>query len=250
MVNLNCIPKSRATSLFWQVRAMSFLCYIGRHIALIAVILWLSACQHLDNKPSVNQSDWLSDETIFAQRQVDFSSLHLWQYSAKFSVQSDELREQGNIVWTYSDQANNVRLFGPLGAGQIKLEFDQHGVQLSDSKGVLHRGMAAEGNTAEKLLADITGLPIPLDALAHWLFVLPKPQYAFAYQLNDQANLAALKQLGWQIQFSDYRDYAGNFLPRKLTAIYVDENNRQQDITVKLVTKAWQWSTLLDQGEQ
>ena len=150
-----------------------------------------------------------------------------------------QIQEQANVVWDYADQTNSVRLFGPLGAGQVKLEFDQYGVQLSDNKGLLHRGLAAEGVTAEKLLTDITNLPIPVDALVYWLFVLPAPEFAFTYQLDSQGNVASLQQLGWQISFSDYRDYAGNLLPRRLTAIRDDV---EQAVTVKLITKNWQWA--------
>ncbi len=202
----------------------------------ILLIVLLSACQHIE--PQQNNSEWLTDETTFVQRKTDFASQSAWQYSAKVGVVTEQVQEQANIIWNYSDQANSVRLFGPLGIGQVKLEFDQYGVQLSDSKGILHSGLASEGVNAQKLLADITKLPIPIDALAYWLFVLPDPDHAFSYQQDEQGNVVGLKQLGWQIQFSDYRDYAGNRLPRRLTAT---RDSQTDPVTVKLVTKGWQW---------
>ncbi|MBX2847904.1 MAG: lipoprotein insertase outer membrane protein LolB [Acidiferrobacterales bacterium] len=207
-----------------------------RFFLVVALIALLSACQTLEPQPP--GGEWLSDETIFAQRQADFEAQTVWQYSAKVGVLAEQLQEQANIVWDYGDQTNNVRLFGPFGAGQIKLQFDQYGVQLSDSKGVLHQGFAADGITAESLLTDITKLPIPVDALVYWLFVLPDPDYAFSYQLDPQGRVVALRQLGWQISFSDYREYVGNILPRRVTAI---RDEQEQSVTVKLVTKAWQW---------
>lgn len=200
---------------------------------LIAV---LSACQTIE--PQQQDRVWLTDETVFAQRQADFESQPAWQYTAKVGVVTDQVQEQANIVWNFSDQANSVRLFGPFGVGQIKLEFDQYGVQLSDNDGVIHRGLESDGMTAEKLLTDITQLPIPINALAYWLFVLPAPDSVFTYQLNEQGNLSTLKQLGWQISFSDYRDYAGNVLPRRLTAV---REGQTRPVTVKLVSKSWQW---------
>lgn len=202
----------------------------------ILLLLLLSACQHFE--PQQQESDWLTDETVFMQRRADFESQLAWQYSAKVGVVTNQVQEQANIIWNFSDQANSVRLFGPLGVGQVILEFDQYGVQLSDSKGVLHRGLESEGMSAEKLLADITQLPIPIDALTYWLFVLPDPEHVYSYQQDEQGNVIGLKQLGWQIQFSDYRDYAGNLLPRRLTAI---RDNQADPVTVKLITKGWQW---------
>lgn len=218
------------------------------HWLKLLPLLLLSACQHVS--PEYSEDNWLNDETVFAQRQIDFTSQNTWQYSAKVGVVADKVREQANIVWRFSDQANEVRLFGPLGAGQIKLEFDQYGVQLSDKNGVIHRGMASEGVSAESLLSDISGLPIPIDALAYWLFVLPTPQHVFEYQLNEQGNIAVLKQLGWQISYSDYRDYAGNFLPRLLTASRTNSSDKTQTVTVKLITKEWQWSPALSVSKQ
>ena len=203
---------------------------------IASLLILLTACQHIE--PQQQEGEWLSDETYFVQRQTDFESQASWQYSAKVGVVTDQSQDQVNLVWDYSDEANRVRMFGPLGVGQVKLEFDQYGVQLSDSKGVLRRGLASQGMNAETLLTEITNLPIPIDALSYWLFVLPNPDHVFSYQLDEQGAVIGLKQLGWQLSFSDYREYAGNILPRKLTAVRDDQS---QPVTVKLVTKAWQW---------
>ena len=206
---------------------------------LVLLSVFLSACQHIQRES--DNAEWLSDDTIFVQRQVDFEQQAMWQYSAKMGIVTENINEQANIVWSFSNQLNDVRLFGPFGAGQVQLEFDEYGVRLSDKDGVVHQGYAANGDTAEKLLSEIAGLPIPLDALSYWMFVLPKPGTVFEYQLDEQDDLTVLKQLGWLIQYSDYRDYGGNLLPRKLTATRTRLGVTTQRVTVKLVTKDWQW---------
>ena len=69
-----------------------------------------------------------------------YDSLPVWRYSAKVGISTPVAREQANLVWQFADQSNQVRLFGPLGVGAIKIEFDQYGVVLSDNRSVLHRG--------------------------------------------------------------------------------------------------------------
>lgn len=144
------------------------------------------------------------------------------------------------MIWQHQDQANKVRLFGPLGAGAVELEFDEYGVQLSDSKGIMYTG-----HSAEQLLTEIIGWPIPVEALTHWLFVVPLPNEPFRYRVNQADQVSLIQQLGWEISYSDYRDYgAGNNagrLPRKLTAIKNLGDEKQQTVKVRLITQGWQW---------
>jgi len=206
---------------------------------LLVLLLMLSACQHI--APNSENNEWLNDETFFAQRQTDFEAQNKWQYSARVGVTSKSMNEQANIVWLFENELNSVRLFGPLGAGQVKLEFDDYGVQLSDKKGITHQGYASQGDTAERLLSEIAGLPIPLEALSYWMFVLPQPGSIFEYQVNQEGNLSSLKQLGWQINYADYRDYGGNFLPRRLTATRSEWGDNTEEVTVRMVSRDWQW---------
>jgi len=220
---------------------------LNRFIYVLLVLLFfISACEHSGSRRAEQSSDWLSDAHYFEHRQSAYNSLVKWQYSAKVGVKGKDINQQVNLVWSYSDRVNNVRLYGPLGIGQIKIEFDEHSVQLSDSKGVLHQGLSSEGQNAEQLLTQITNLPIPIDALSYWLFALPTPEHAFRYQLNEQGDVSVIDQLGWQIDYSGYRDYNGRLLPRKLTAKRERDNFRQDTITVKLITKAWQWTPAID----
>ena len=222
---------------------------------LVAVVLfsWLAACQTQIQAPSAEAKvNWLSSADFFAERQQFVRSLNTWQYSAKIGLSAPKLNEQANLIWAFSDQANGVRLFGPLGVGAIKLEFDKYGVVLSDNKGLLHRG-----KSAEQLLTRIVGWPIPIDALSSWMFVLPAEGAAYRYALDENRQLERLEQLGWLIQYSDYRDYQGHLMPRKIVASKkilpskkkssrgkksAGANGRattDRQIVVKLITKNW-----------
>lgn len=206
----------------------------------------LSACASIPQKPVSDaaggpgpdyaglEQGWRNDRQPFSD--VDVSTDYDWRYAAKVGLTTDTLREQANLVWQYADQHNDIRLFGPLGVGAIKIQFDRAEVTLSDNKGVLHRG-----NSAQELLTDIVGWPLPIDALSHWLFVRPDPTLPYQYRLNDEGQIASIRQLGWQIDYSNYRDYDSQLLPRKLSAFKQFASSEQGAVTVKLVTKSWQW---------
>lgn len=217
---------------------------------LLAVLCFLAACQNVPRiADSSNEGNWSRDVSSFMKsNQMAYEvreNLNDWRYSAKVGISTPDAREQANLVWQFADQANQVRLFGPLGVGAIKIEFDQFGVVLSDSRKVLHRG-----NSAEALMNEIVGWPIPIDALSYWLFALPLPDKAFQYQDNDSGGLYKLKQLGWEIEYSNYKPYVLNdsqspivdghqeYLPSKIIASKYDENGGS--VVVKLITKGWQ----------
>jgi len=199
----------------------------------------LAGCQTVPTPSNQTEVRWLSDRGYFQEQVKKVADLDSWQYSAKVGVTTNEAREQANMVWHFSDEASNVRLFGPLGVGAIRIEFDQFGVVLSDNKGVLHRG-----NNVEELLTRIVGWPIPIDALSYWLFAVPDPINSYRYQLNEGGYVSVLEQQGWSIEYSNYKDYSGGslsansrFLPRKLVA--KKDVAGQGQVVVKLITKSW-----------
>jgi len=202
----------------------------------ILLVVMLSACQTPPKlKSTESDQAWETSASIFKQAYLEHAALSQWRYSAKVGVITSEGAEQANMIWTYDAQDNNVvRLFGPLGIGAIKIEFDDQSVILSDRKGVLH-----QGNNAQQLLEEIIGLSIPVDALHYWLFSLPLPQQKYDYLLDEQKQLGVLRQLGWVIKYSNYRDYSqiNKHLARKIIA--TKQVTPEQTVSVTLIAKTW-----------
>lgn len=223
-----------------------------KYIAVFLLLLGISACQttqygsesHAPLEPPLS-GQWYNDLAPFKSQLAEHKQRSNWQYRAKVGVITPDLREQVNLVWQFDEQLNRIKLFGPLGVGAVKLEFDQNGATLHDNKGRVY-----QGRTADAVLEQVTGWPIPVDALGYWLFALPMPDRRFEYQLNNTSQISHLKQLGWEIRYSDYRDYAianpsesiepatQTWQARKITAI--KRVSPTQQVTVKLITKAWQ----------
>lgn len=209
---------------------------VRKNLALLWAILLLSACTTIPAPQSSSESaDWLTQDKPFTEPLAELRTRQAWRYTAKVGIQTPKAREQANVVWQFADQANNVRLFGPLGAGAVRLQFDQYGVMLSDNKGTLH-----EGNSAEALLSRIAGWPIPLEALSYWLFALPDPDTSYRYQQNEFGQLSVLEQQGWSIVYSKYKDAGlSRLLPRKVVA--TKRVAPSEDIKVTLISKGWEW---------
>ena len=207
---------------------------------VLILVASLAACASQPKIISSSQelpiSEWRSDRQYFSKVAETLLDTPFWRYTAKIGLRSNSIKESANVVWQMSDQSNNVRLFGPLGMGAVKLEFDQYGVQLSDNEGVVH-----QGKNAQELLTDIIGWPLPIDALSRWLFLQPDLTQPFQYRLNGYGQLDAIRQFGWQINYREYREYNGRQLPRKLAAEKYFHSTKLGAVSVKLITKDWQW---------
>jgi len=206
-------------------------------VSVFALLFLLSACHTVPKQGETSDHEgWESDSAFFYEGYKQHQALTQWQYRAKVGVVTPDESQQANMVWVYDNNANTVRLFGPLGVGAIKIEFDEHGVVLSDRKGELHRG-----DSAQYLLESIVGWSIPVDALQYWLFSLPLPnlEQAYRYQVDDAQNVVKLQQLGWTIEYEDYKTYFNDGWPLARKVIATKQVAPEQTVTVKLITKSW-----------
>jgi outer membrane lipoprotein LolB len=230
-----------------NARLTDFTAALARFITGLILLVFLAACQTLPKAPNADaETAWRSGSDFFVERRQYIEGLNSWRYSAKVGLATPDLNEQANLIWQFEDQSNRIRMFGPLGVGALKLQFDQSGVVFSDNKGRLHRG-----NNAEQLLTRIVGWPIPIEALSDWMFVLPAIGSPYRYRLNQNQKVEQLEQLGWLIQYSDYRDYQGKLMPRKIVATkHLSATKKKlmadgasavanRKIVVKLITKSW-----------
>ncbi len=209
-----------------------------RWLLIGLVIFTLSACQTRIAPPSNGGSqEWLKDASVFENQPPPLD----WQLNAKVGVVIDGKSEQANLNWESSSDSsgetyNRVKLFGPFGAGAIRLEYGSDLATLTDNKGRRY-----QGREPEKLIQDIVGWPLPIDALSYWLFAQPEPASGYRYQLSDDGRLSTLEQRGWRIEFKDWREFDGQELPRKVFAYKTFAQDRRGDVSVKLITKSWRW---------
>jgi len=219
-----------------------------KRFGILILSLLLSACISAP-KPVPLKQGWRNDASEFIERQAWHSQQSSWKLSAKVGIKTPSLRESANLVWQVDGEQNTMRLFGPLGVGSIRVEFNQQQVLLTDSKGKAYRGQSAQ-----QLLSDVTGWPIPIDALRYWLFALPAPDAAYQYQYEKgsapiegqleplKQNLGAIEQLGWSINYDRFAALSNDSpaLPRKIIATRTEEYaGEQQTATVRLIIKSW-----------
>lgn len=207
-----------------------------RLIVCLLIGSLLAACQTAPKSPAEPKEGWSNESVLFEKHRAWRTSFNQWELSAKVGIRVGEVRESANLVWRANGDAHQMRLFGPLGAGATRLEFDADSAILKDSKGRVYRD-----SDAENLLYRVVGWPIPLTNLQEWVFALPVEQNYYQY-IAEGGQLQVLEQAGWRIEYSSYKPYmigAPN-LPRKITATKTaDFDGQKQVVTVRLIVKSW-----------
>ncbi|WP_258576045.1 lipoprotein insertase outer membrane protein LolB [Candidatus Pantoea persica] len=120
-------------------------------------------------------------------------------------------------------------LTNPLGSTELQLDAQGQTVQLVDNKGKRY-----VSNNAEKMIAQLTGMDIPLANLRQWMMGLPGD--ASDYQLNSNYQLKSLNYSRngqqWQVSIQDYDSKVTPPLPANLEL-------REGDQRIKLRMDSW-----------
>jgi outer membrane lipoprotein LolB len=179
---------------------------VTRAAAALALLLALAGCA---GRPA--RAPAADPAAAWSQRQQALAPIDAWRVSGRVAVQTDTEGWQASVVWRRRGAEQRIDLTGPLGRGHLRLTQDAHGAQLEDAERRVQRAA-----NAEELLLRATGWQVPLDGLNSWLLGLPAPGAAADRELDAWGRLSRLRQLGWDIEFLEYRPHGPLELPGRL----------------------------------
>lgn len=173
-------------------------------IALAAVVV--AGCATIDDRPPTQDVT-----AAWQQRQVELAALNHWQIRGRLSARTEDEGWHASLLWMRDNDRHAIDLWGPLGRGHVRLNQDPSGAQLRDAQNNTY--WAKDG---KRLLFDITGWWLPLDSLNYWVLGVPVPAEPNVQSLDASGRLKRLRQLGWDIDFVQYRRQGNYDLPSKL----------------------------------
>ena len=93
--------------------------------------------------------------------------------------------------------------------------------------------------TPEQLAAQLTGVPLPVNALSWWARGLPSPTESEASSIatSPEGYASSFEQAGWQLTFSRYAETAAGSLPGKIAGTFQSSDDRRYSF--KLVISRW-----------
>lgn len=197
----------------FSYRALRASCFL---LALSALV---SAC---NIAPRAEQnSDWVRQRTHLQE-------LASWQLRGRVNVRYDNENHTPRIRWQQQDVEYQITLWGTLNAGHTEINGRPGFVTLENNGDLL------SANTPEELILQQLGYELPVSLLNYWIKGLPAPDSQFDLSFNELNQLTAITQAGWDIIFSDPRQYGAISLPREV--VLTREKN---DIRLRFIGLNW-----------
>ncbi|AZN37379.1 lipoprotein insertase outer membrane protein LolB [Iodobacter ciconiae] len=147
--------------------------------------------------------------------------------SGRVALKIANERHYAQFDWHQLNEQSELLLSGPLGQTAAELRFSPGSASLRDAY-----QRETKANSADELIAEALGWPLPVSGLRWWLRGEADPELAITSQSNTE-NGRLLLQSGWKIESSDYRGQPS--LPYRLTL-------SRSDLEMKVVISEWQWN--------
>lgn len=172
------------------------------------------------------------EAALWGARRAALQDLTRWQARGKVAYRLPDSAGSASLHWQQEDDGSALRLAGPFGAGAVQISMD--GPLLKLRRDGIERRYPAD---AAPWLGGERLLPIPVDALQHWLRGLPDPQ-APVDALDTEDGLARhLEQRGWRLDYGDYNATNGLQLPARITISVPGA-----ELTLRLLLREWEFA--------
>ncbi|MGB1580635.1 MAG: lipoprotein insertase outer membrane protein LolB, partial [Nevskiales bacterium] len=132
----------------------------------------------------------------------------------------------GSLDWQQSEQNLQIAVSGPLGIGGFKAQGSLNYVQVITSDGQKLQG------DPEVLYRQVVGWHFPLRGMRYWALGLPVPGKPHNMSLDAAGRVEQMRQDGWLIHYTEYRNYGERELPRRMRL-------EKDDLNVRIVIDDW-----------
>ncbi|SES10828.1 outer membrane lipoprotein LolB [Vreelandella subterranea] len=190
-------------------------------LAACAAALLLAGCatQAPQDESGRQVGDWDAQE----DRVNDFDT---WTLVGKAGLRTPDDNTSANLDWNQHPHYFRMLISGPFGGGRNVLEGREGRFSLSNSEGRF------EAETPEALMEEQLGWALPVSDMPDWVRGLPGDDKNYQMESDEFGFPSHLAQDGWEIDYRDWEQFAGMWLPRRLVMNY-------DDIRITLVVNEW-----------
>lgn len=170
-----------------------------------------------------------TDGRSLDERREALQSVGSWEMRGRLTVDTGERAVQGRFSWRQADDALELVVRNPLGAGILRVE------GRADLLKVTARGETRTLTDPEAELSELIGWWLPVASLPHWLLGFPDRSFRVVTQGGADGTLAALEQRLWNVAYPAYAlapiDGSGNqvLVPRR-----IEMTNRMLALTLTI----------------
>lgn len=182
-------------------------------LLFIAVFVSLTGCQTI---PSNDHSN------------LALNQLQHWRMKARIAVNTEQDNLSATLDWKNAAKNFDFHVYGLLGVTYARL------IQTDGMASIqLQKQQTVTAPDAQQLLSYQLGWDFPIDALAYWVkgIAFGDPREKISREQNGAISAIVLNE--WQVEFSQYRNYAGQQMPRIIKASHPRHGR------LKIVVKSW-----------
>ena len=190
--------------------------------ALAAFALLLQACA--TTPPPVGGAE---SERQYLARVDRLSATPHWIVEGRLAVRDGEDGGSGTLRWQSGPDRSRLDFHGALGRGAWRLVAAPGDAVLTEADGAVFRADSVDGLVTERL-----GWRVPVEELSWWIRGLAAPGSRAHKVLGEGGALLSLKQSGWEIAFSRYREFGDEQMPGLVVA-------RRDERQVRFAIRDW-----------
>jgi outer membrane lipoprotein LolB len=163
------------------------------------------------------------------RQQAEVEAFDTWTLVGKAGLRTSQENVSANLDWNQTPYYFRMLISGPFGGGRNVLEGREGRFSLSNSDGRF------EAETPEALMEEQLGWSLPVSAMPDWVRGLPGENDNYQMETDELGFPSHLTQDGWEIDYRDWEQFEGMWLPRRLIMNY-------DDVRITLVVNQWQAS--------
>ena len=196
----------------------------SRLLLCLGFVVTVAGCSTLP-KPAISPSS--VSLALYQAHLQDISSISQFTIKGRIGVQAEGKGFSGGLTWLHNKTNDDIALYSPLGGQLASIKKTATNVTLEDAK-----GNSINAADAETLTQNTLGWQLPLTGLADWSLGRPSGSAITTSTWDDQGHLSTLKQDGWEIQYQNYAEQNGHYLPTKIIL-------RNDKVNLKLLVENW-----------
>ena len=147
--------------------------------------------------------------------------------SGRLAVATGSDGFSAGLDWKQHEGDSQLQLRAPFGLSAGAIEYNAGVLTVHTSQAQL------SGDAASAELEREFGMDPPLASFHYWLLGVSDPGSLAEEHLDDQQRLIHLVQSGWRVDYSDYVESNGQWLPGRITL-------QSGSVRLKLAVNSWQ----------
>lgn len=197
---------------------------LTRTSLLLGFVALLQACASAPVSKTVENT---ASRALYQQHLQNIAAIEQFTLKGRIGVQADSKGFSGGLNWQHDNANDDISLYSPLGGQVASIKKTAEGVTLEDSK-----GNKISAPDAETLTQTTLGWRLPLTGLADWSLGRPTSGTIQASTWDELGHLSTLKQDDWDIEYQNYSEQNGHFLPNKILL-------KSEKLNLKLLVEEW-----------